>query len=48
MLGLGVSKSMIPYNETYFHKKCVARQAKSDIGGASIKVPPHDDLEQVK
>jgi hypothetical protein len=48
MLGLGVNKSMILYNETSFHKKYVARQARSDIGGASIKVPPHDDLEQVK
>jgi hypothetical protein len=39
---------MIPYNETSFHKECFARQARSDIGGASIKVPPHGVLEQVK
>jgi hypothetical protein len=45
---LDMPKGTIPYNETSFHKECVARQAISDVGGVSIKVPPHDDLEQVE
>jgi hypothetical protein len=28
--------------------RCVARQTISDVGGAPIKVPPHDELEQVE
>jgi hypothetical protein len=40
-------KSTIPYDEAYFHKECVASQTIKNIGGALIKVPPHDDLEQV-
>jgi len=41
-------KSTIPYDEAYLHKECIARQTIRHIGGASIKVPPHDDLEQVE
>jgi hypothetical protein len=39
-------KGMIPYGETSLHNKYVVKQTISDVGGALIKVPPHDDLEQ--
>jgi hypothetical protein len=39
---------MIPYDETYLHNEYVAKQTINDVGGALIKVPPHDDLEQRK
>jgi len=45
---LDIPKNTIPYDEAYFHKECVSRQTIRDIGCASIKVPPHDDLEQVE
>ncbi len=39
---------MIPYEKPSFHEECVAKQAISDVSGASTKFPPHDDLEQAK
>jgi hypothetical protein len=38
-------KGNIPYEEASLHKDCVAKQAISDGGGASIELPFHD-LEQ--
>jgi hypothetical protein len=43
---LDVPKCTIPHENAYFHKWSVARQAVSDVGGVSIKLSPHDDLEQ--
>jgi hypothetical protein len=40
---LDMPKGTIPYEKTFFHKECVAKQATSDVGGASTELPPHDD-----
>ncbi len=45
---LDMPKGMIQYDEASFHSKYVIKQTLSDVGGALIKVPPHDDLEQRK
>jgi hypothetical protein len=45
---LDMPKGTIPYEEAFFCKECVARQAASDARVASIELPPHDDLEQVE
>ncbi len=45
---LDMPKGIIPYEEASLHKECVVRQVASDVGVASIELPPHDDLEQAK
>ncbi len=45
---MDMPKGTIPYDEASFHNEYVAKQTISDVSGALIKVPPHDDLEQRK
>ncbi len=45
---LDMPKGTIPYEEASLHKECVVRQVASDVGVASIELPPHDDLEEAK
>jgi hypothetical protein len=44
---LDMPKGIIPYDEASFHNGYVVKQAINNFGGASIEVPPHDDLEQI-
>jgi len=43
-LVLVYAQKVIPYEEASIHRS--VKQVASDVGGASIELPPHDDLEQ--
>jgi hypothetical protein len=43
-LVLVYAQKVIPYEEASIDRS--VKQVASDVGGASIELPPHDDLEE--